>query len=194
MLERQVGSLLSAAFFLAVLFIGACAPVSHNKSDVPEASSSDSAMAMKNTVQKTSAAADMGQSGSASSLDAWRKGVAPNEGPLKSIYFDFDRYDLNADARKTLQTNASWLKVHPAARIQIEGHCDERGTSEYNLGLGAKRSQAARDYLVTLGISVERVKTISYGEEIPVCREQAESCWQKNRNARFVVLPGGPVT
>ncbi len=193
MLKRQIGSLLSATFLLA-FFVGACAPVSHNKSDVPEASSSDSAMAMRDSVQKTSAVGDMSESGSASSLDAWRKGVAPNEGPLRTIYFDFDRYDLSAEAREILKGNATWLKAHPAARVEIEGHCDERGTNEYNLGLGAKRSQAARDYLVTLGISAERIKTISYGEEIPVCRDQTEGCWQKNRNARFVVVPGGPVT
>ncbi len=193
MFKRQIGSLLSAAFLLA-FFVGACAPVSHNKSEVPEASSSDSAMARADSVQKTSAVGDVSESSSASSLDAWRKGVAPNEGPLKTIYFDFDRYDLSAAAREVLKANATWLKAHPSAKVEIEGHCDERGTNEYNLGLGAKRSQAARDYLVTLGIAAERIKTISYGEEIPVCRDQTESCWQKNRNARFVVVPSGPVT
>lgn len=194
MLKRQIGRLLSATFFLAFFVIGACAPASHNKSDVPEASSSNPGMAMTDSVQKTSAVNEMGESASSSSLDAWRKGVPPQDGPLKTIYFDFDRYDLSQEARQILKANATWLKAQPTARVEIEGNCDERGTSEYNLGLGAKRSQAARDYLVTLGISAERIKTISYGEEVPVCREQSEGCWQKNRNARFVVLPGGPVT
>jgi peptidoglycan-associated lipoprotein len=129
------------------------------------------------------------------SLDALQKGestAAP--GPLKDIQFDYDRYDLRADARDMLKTNADWLKKNPAARVEIEGHCDERGTNEYNLALGAKRAQAAKDYLVTLGISGERLSTISYGEEIPLCREQTESCWSRNRRARFVVVPARPAS
>ena len=120
--------------------------------------------------------------------------ATPASSPLKEIYFQFDRYDLNTDARETLKTNAGWLRSNPSSRIEIEGHCDERGTNEYNLALGAKRAQAAKDYLVSLGIPAERVSTISYGEEIPVCKEQNESCWQKNRRARFVILPARPTT
>jgi peptidoglycan-associated lipoprotein len=108
------------------------------------------------------------------------------------VYFDFDRYDLRADARATLKTNGEWLKANPAAQVQIEGHCDERGTTEYNIALGAKRAQAVKDYLVTLGVAADRLSTISYGEEVPVCREQTEDCWQKNRRARFVVQPARP--
>ena len=131
------------------------------------------------------------------SLDALRKGessATAAAGPLKDVFFDFDRYDLKPDARDTLKTNADWLKRNPSARIEIEGHCDERGTNEYNLALGAKRAQTAKDYLVTLGITSERLSTISYGEEIPVCREQTDSCWQQNRRARFVVIPGRPAS
>jgi peptidoglycan-associated lipoprotein len=101
---------------------------------------------------------------------------------------------LKADARDTLKANADWLKSNASARIEIEGHCDDRGTNEYNLALGAKRAQTAKDYLVTLGIPAERLSTISYGEEIPVCKEQEESCWQKNRRARFVVVPSRPAS
>jgi peptidoglycan-associated lipoprotein len=98
------------------------------------------------------------------------------------------------DARETLDSNAKWLKEHPSVRVEIEGHCDERGTNEYNIGLGAKRAQAARDYLMSAGIAGHRLSTVSYGEEIPVCKEQIESCWQKNRRDRFVIASAAPAS
>jgi peptidoglycan-associated lipoprotein len=110
------------------------------------------------------------------------------------VFFEFDSYDLTADARDILKGNAEWLKGNSSARIEVEGHCDERGTSEYNLALGARRAQSAKDYLISLGISAERVSTISYGEEIPVCTESSESCWRQNRRARFVIIPGRPAS
>jgi len=131
------------------------------------------------------------------SLDALQKGqstATPASSPLKDVYFEFDRYDLRPDARDTLRANADWLKKNPAARIEIEGHCDERGTNEYNLALGAKRAQAAKEYLGSLGIVGERLSTISYGEEIPVCKEQGENCWRQNRRARFVIIPSRPAS
>lgn len=130
-----------------------------------------------------------------SSLDALRRGETPTTpagSPLREVYFDFDRYDLSSDARATLKAAADWLKQNPAARVDIEGHCDERGTTEYNLALGAKRAQSAKDYLVSLGIAANRLSTNSFGEEIPVCREPSESCWQKNRRDRFVALSAKP--
>jgi len=128
--------------------------------------------------------------GSQSSLEELRKGEASTSGPLKDIGFNFDSSALSESARATLKANAEWLKANPAARIQIEGHCDERGTAEYNMALGAKRAQAAMDYLGTLGIAGNRMSTISYGEEIPVCKEGTEECWVRNRRARFVVAAG----
>ena len=93
-----------------------------------------------------------------------------------------------------LKENADWLKGNPAVRVQIEGHCDERGAADYNMALGAKRAQAAMDYLATLGVAANRLSTISYGEEIPVCREHTEDCWAKNRRARFVAAQTKPTS
>ena len=132
---------------------------------------------------------------SQSSLEALRQGApptTPKESPLKEVYFDFDKYDLRPDARNTLQANAEWLKNNPAVLADIEGHCDERGTTEYNLALGAKRAQAAKDYLVNLGIPASRLSTTSYGKEAPACREHNEECWQKNRRNRFVARAAKP--
>jgi peptidoglycan-associated lipoprotein len=116
-----------------------------------------------------------------------RRGESATGGPLKDIDFNFDSAALSESARATLRANADWLKSNPSARVQIEGHCDERGSADYNIALGAKRAQAAQDYLATLGIAANRMSTVSYGEEIPVCKEQNEGCWAKNRRARFVV-------
>src|ERR671919_3039883 len=158
----------------------------------PDLASTSSADPDAEAKAKTSAVGK--SSPSSSSLEALQRGETPASSPLKEVHFGFDRYDLGTDARETLKANAAWLKSNPSARIEIEGHCDERGTNEYNLALGAKRAQAAKDYLVTLGITSERLSTISYGEEIPVCREQTDSCWQQNRRARFVVIPGRPAS
>jgi peptidoglycan-associated lipoprotein len=127
-------------------------------------------------------------------LEAHRQGKAPGAGPLKEILFAFDRADLSEEARAVLRENASWLKANPASKIEIEGHCDERGTTEYNIALGAKRAAVAREYLQSLGVAPGRMSTTSFGEELPVCKERSEDCYQKNRRDRFVVLRGGPST
>ena len=151
--------------------------------------SSDSSQKSAQAAPKTG----IGEKDSASSLDALRSGQSTaSSGPLKDVLFAFDRAELSEAARGTLKANAEWLKKNAAARVQIEGHCDERGTEDYNMALGAKRAQAAMDYLNTLGIDGKRLSTISYGEEIPACRESTEDCWAKNRRARFVIVSGGP--
>lgn len=132
----------------------------------------------------------------ASSLEALQKGTlgkGVEEGPLRDVNFDFDRYDLSAEARDILKGHATWLKTNPRSKVEIEGHCDERGTNEYNLALGAKRAESAKRYLIDLGISPGTLSTISYGEELPLCKEQIETCWAKNRRAHFVVK-AGPTT
>lgn len=128
------------------------------------------------------------------SLEAFQRGQQQGSGPLKDVYFDYDRSNIRADARVTLQANSDWLRQNPGATVEIEGHADERGTNEYNLALGARRAQAVRDYLVTLGNPPSRLSTISYGEELPVCSDRSEQCYQRNRRAHFVVLSGKPTS
>jgi peptidoglycan-associated lipoprotein len=119
------------------------------------------------------------------------KGMAVDEidrtGIFEEIHFDFDRSDIRDVDRPILARNADNLKKFDFVRVTIEGHCDERGTVEYNLALGERRARAAYDYLVSLGVPVERLKTVSYGKEIPVCHDATEDCWSRNRRARFTV-------
>jgi peptidoglycan-associated lipoprotein len=106
---------------------------------------------------------------------------------LNDVYFDFDKSTLSAEAKQTLADNATQLKDAGAMAVTIEGHCDERGTNAYNLALGEKRANAAKDYLVSLGVDAGRITTISYGEEKPFDAGHDESAWSKNRRAHFVV-------
>jgi peptidoglycan-associated lipoprotein len=103
------------------------------------------------------------------------------------IHFDFDKYTIKDDAKSTLREFASWLSKKNAKAI-IEGHCDERGTDEYNLGLGDRRANSTKQYLVASGVSSGKIETISYGEERPQCTEKSEGCWYRNRRAHFVIL------
>lgn len=107
---------------------------------------------------------------------------------VRDAFFDFDKADIRPDARVALTQTAEFLREYRDARVLIEGHCDERGTTEYNLGLGDRRANAARDFLVSLGISGDRIRIISYGKERPFCFESSEGCWQQNRRAHFVLL------
>jgi peptidoglycan-associated lipoprotein len=108
---------------------------------------------------------------------------------VQDAFFDYDKSDIRDDARDTLTRNAAAIKAiladFPNASIVIEGHCDERGSAEYNLGLGDRRATAAKDFLVSLGVPGDRLKTISYGKERPQCTESTEACWQKNRRVHF---------
>ncbi len=105
---------------------------------------------------------------------------------FKDVLFDYDRYNIIQDARAALDSTAEWLTKNKNINVVIEGHCDERGTNEYNLALGERRAKSVRDYLSSLGISSGRMSFVTYGEEKPLCTEQNESCWQKNRRAHFV--------
>ena len=108
---------------------------------------------------------------------------------LKPIYFDFDKYDIRPGDAKVLDANAQWLKSNDQQLVLIEGHCDERGTNEYNLALGERRAKSSMNYLVSQGVQASRITIISYGEERPVCTEKNEACWVKNRRAQFLVKP-----
>jgi peptidoglycan-associated lipoprotein len=105
---------------------------------------------------------------------------------LKQIFFAFDKSDIRPDDAKTLTASAAYLKDNPNQLVLIEGHCDERGTSEYNLALGERRAKAAANFLVSNGIEASRITTISYGKERPSCSEKNEACWSKNRNDTFL--------
>jgi peptidoglycan-associated lipoprotein len=108
-------------------------------------------------------------------------------GYLKDAFFDYDKSDLRDDARTALAADADWLKKNRTIQFLIEGHCDERGTSEYNLALGDRRANAAKEYLVSLGVDASRIRTVSYGKERPFCNQSSEDCWQQNRRAHFLV-------
>ena len=186
-----------------ILLSGGCAPSAVKPDDGSVGSTGSSSVSPSGSDGKSAADGRAGATkesnvpSTSSSLDQLKAGKPPvtsASSPLKDVLFEFDSYDLRGNARDVLRSNADWLKSNPSARIEVEGHCDERGTSEYNLALGAKRSQTAKDYLVSLGISPERVSTISYGEEIPVCTEHNENCWRQNRRARFVVVPSRPAS
>jgi OOP family OmpA-OmpF porin len=112
-------------------------------------------------------------------------GPAPEQ--LEAIYFDFDKYVIKPEGREALKRNAEWLQKNPAKKVVVEGNCDERGTNEYNMALGQRRADAAAKYLVDLGVAKERVGTVSFGEEKPVCKESNEACWSKNRRDDFIV-------
>jgi len=104
---------------------------------------------------------------------------------VRDAFFDYDKADIRPDAREALQKSADFLKGYPNERFTIEGHCDERGSTEYNLALGQRRANAVKEYLVSLGIAADRISTTSWGKEKPFCTESNESCWQQNRRGHF---------
>lgn len=106
---------------------------------------------------------------------------------VQDAYFDLDKADIRADAREALTKTAQFLRSYPQVNVTLEGHCDERGSTEYNLALGDRRAQAAKDFLVAAGIAAARIQTISYGKERPFCQDHDEACWKQNRRGHFVM-------
>jgi peptidoglycan-associated lipoprotein len=106
---------------------------------------------------------------------------------VRDAFFDYDSAEIRADARPILQKDADFLKAYPQARVTVEGHCDERGSTEYNLALGDRRANAVKEYLVSLGVPADRVTTTSWGKEKPFCSESNEACWQQNRRGHFAL-------
>jgi peptidoglycan-associated lipoprotein len=123
------------------------------------------------------------QQEAASMSEAARRAAFEDE----NIHFDFDKYVLTPQAMMILDDKAAYLREHPGVRVLVEGHCDDRGSNEYNLALGDRRANSAKDYLVKSGVAESRITTISYGEEQPLCRQQDESCWSRNRRDQFSV-------
>jgi peptidoglycan-associated lipoprotein len=121
--------------------------------------------------------------------EADRAAQARGEGSLADVYFEFDQFSLNSEARELLQKHATWLSAHPGLDLTIEGHCDDRGTTEYNLALGERRASETLKFLAALGIDRVRMKTVSYGEEMPLDASGTEAAWAKNRRVHFVVKP-----
>ena len=110
-----------------------------------------------------------------------------DEDLLKDIFFEFDNYDLSDNAKSILNINVAYLKSNPSLKIEIQGHCDERGVNNYNIALGERRAQSTKQYLVSQGVDSSNVQAIAYGEEKPFCFESNETCWQQNRRAHFIV-------
>jgi peptidoglycan-associated lipoprotein len=132
----------------------------------------------------------LGEEGLAgSSLSRAQRGLGPEEdGILKDIHFGFDSAEIEASERDRLAQNVEWLRQNPRAKIELEGHCDSRGTIEYNLGLGARRAKSVKDYYVGQGVAADRLSTISYGKELPLCQQETEECWARNRRVHAVLL------
>jgi peptidoglycan-associated lipoprotein len=110
-----------------------------------------------------------------------------NERPLGDVYFALDESSIKEEGKSALSTNATWMKRWSSTKIAIEGHCDERGTAEYNLGLGERRANAVKAYLVELGVPGDRIVIVSKGKESPFCTDSNEACWQQNRRGHFIV-------
>ena len=159
-----------------------------------EKAAADKAAADAKAAADLKAAADRAAADKAAAEEAARKAAEAEkaaafkraaEAALKTIHFDFDKADIKANDRALLQGIADFMKAFPTAKVEIEGHCDERGTNEYNLALGNKRAAGALAYLKTLGVDEARFTTISYGKERPLCTEAKEACWSQNRRGEF---------
>jgi len=105
---------------------------------------------------------------------------------VRDAYFDYDKANIRADAEQALRKTAEFLKKYPEAKVVVEGHCDERGSTEYNLALGDRRAAVVKEYLVNLGVPAGSINTVSYGKEKPFCMESSEACWQQNRRGHFI--------
>ena len=191
--RKHIISGVALVVFLSLLFFtGACsqkrsrvdtsgvtAPSGTQKSAAEEEEARRRAEAERQAAQSKGAAGPAGTQGT-------QKAMSEVEAfESEPIYFDFDRSEIKPEYRPVLERKAAWLKAHPEYTVRIEGHCDERGTAEYNVALGEKRALSVKDYLVALGVPAKRISTISYGEERPAVRGQDEAAWAKNRRAEF---------
>jgi peptidoglycan-associated lipoprotein len=182
---------LAVVFTVAVLFVFGLAACQKRPVTQPDATQQGQPPAMmekqkdqeKVTEQKLDSKVE-----SVGSKDKAAEYAESKESMFSDILFDYDKYDVQDSYKQVLQTVSSWMAKNSSARLSIEGHCDERGTNEYNLALGDRRAKAVKDYLVSLGVASGRIDVISYGEERPACKDQTDACWAKNRRAHFTVL------
>ena len=182
-MKRKSTQITLIAFAItAVLALGACGP--KKKETLPEAGPAETGAAESQVIEEQPVMTPS-QREAEEQEGARREYVA--EPMLEDVHFDFDKSDLRPDAREILNKNAEWIRNNPGVKIQIEGHCDERGTEEYNLALGERRANSVKNYLVSLGIEADRLYTISYGEELPLDPGHNEEAWAKNRRAHFLV-------
>jgi peptidoglycan-associated lipoprotein len=164
----------------AIFMVAACETAVEESSDTTGAGG-----AAQQATTTTQAAAGATSSGARGVVPGSQEDLVLNVGDR--IFFEFDRSDLTPESRATVERWASWLKQYPEITVTVEGHADERGTREYNLGLGERRSNSAKNYLIALGVNPDRVGVISYGKERPVCVSSNEGCWSQNRRDVLVV-------
>lgn len=177
---------LSGLFALAVLLVAGCAKQPAPPAMTPPPTAQP-AMTTEKPAQEPTGVQGQGMSQTpVSETPATQPEVAAG---LQRIHFDFDQFTLTPEARDILAQNASYIKAHPGSKVVVEGYCDERGSDEYNLALGQRRAEAAKNYLESLGVSADQLSTISYGEEKPLDPGHTEEAWAKNRRDEFKVLP-----
>lgn len=179
-----------AAILVVTAFISACGP-KHDIMKEPISQATEKTKAAAKPVAETAAPPiTSGELIEAAAPEADIRGgdFTPAQ-DLQNVQFDFDKYDITDAAKNIIEKNAVTLKGRPDTEALVEGHCDERGTIEYNLALGQKRAKEVRDYYIRLGIAVDRITTISYGKEKPLCQESNENCWAKNRRAETKLRP-----
>lgn len=188
-MKRGMIALLTA-LAMAAMFTGGCANKDVVKSEEPVVKTDSTADSAAKPVQQPYFKADENKVEPAKPAQDQQSAVTASASAtygFETIYFDFDKSDLSKDARNSLNKNAELLlKAKKDANIQIEGHCDERGSAEYNLALGERRAKSAQQYLLTLGVKAERLSVISYGKEKPAVQGSDEAAWSKNRRAEFV--------
>jgi len=178
-LFSQAASLIAAAALVSLTACAKKAPATVASSAPPETSSrAETRVAAPPSSVPASQAPDV-LSQDLQQLNA--------HGYLQDAFFDYDKSELREDARTILAKDADWLKKYPSTRLLIEGHCDERGTEEYNLALGDRRANVTKEYLAALGISDARVQTVSFGKDKPFCTSENDPCFQENRRAHFLI-------
>ena len=190
-LRRNRVFVLSAAVILAalILFTGCHKKVSTRSEEAPPQAVTQQPEALQQPKAPEKISEKRDESVVSSDLTpAYAEGKEVKEGMFADIMFEYDKYDVKESYKSELQAVAAWMTKTGSATLSVEGSCDERGTNEYNLALGDRRAKAVKDYLVSLGVLSSRIETISYGEEKPVCTEQSEECWTKNRRAHLVIL------